>query len=43
MLKKYERPIKANKQLTFDNFEGRGPEYYADSSLEKKLLGWDED
>ena len=43
MLKKYERPIKSNKQLTFDNFEGRGPEYYGDSSLEKKLLGWDED
>ena len=43
MLKKYERPIKANKQLTFDNFEGRGPEYYGDSSLEKQLLGWDKD
>ena len=43
MLIKYERPIKANKQLTFDNFEGRGPEYYGDSSLEKQLLGWDKD
>ena len=43
LLKKYERPIKSNKQLIFDNFEGRGPEYYGDSSLEKKLLGWDKD
>lgn len=43
MLQNYERPIKSNKQLSFDNFEGRGPEYYGDSSLEKKLLGWDED
>jgi len=40
VLKTYERPIKSNKQLKFDNFEGRNYDYDA---LEKKLLGWDED
>lgn len=42
-VKNFERPIKSikNTQLKFNNFEGRGSEYYGNSDLEKKLLGWD--
>jgi len=41
MLKDYEKPTKGHKQLKFNNFEGRGSEYYGNPDLERKLLGWD--
>jgi plasmid replication initiation protein len=41
MLKDYEKPIKKGKQLGFNNFKGRGSEYYGNPDLERKLLGWD--
>ena len=43
MLVSYERPSKSNKQLTFNNFEGRGADYYGNSNLERQLLGWDKE
>ena len=39
-VKVYERPIKSNKKLKFDNFKGRDYDY---DDLEKRLLGWDMD
>lgn len=41
MLKDYEKPDKCHKQLNFNNFTGRGADYYGDPELERKLLGWD--
>ena len=41
MLKDYEKPTKGHKQFKFNNFEGRGSEYYGNADLERKLLGWD--
>ena len=37
----FNEPKKNFKKLKFDNFEGRGSEYYSD--LENKLLGWDKE
>lgn len=41
LLKKYEKPVKSHKQISFNNFTGRGADYYGNPDLEKKLLGWD--
>lgn len=41
MLKDYEKPNKGHKQISFNNFAGRGADYYGNPDLEKKLLGWD--
>ncbi|MBS5937729.1 helix-turn-helix domain-containing protein [Clostridium sp.] len=32
---------KPKNKLRFDNFTGRGADYYGNSDLEKKLLGWE--
>ena len=35
MLKDYEKPTKGHKQFKFNNFEGRGSEYYGNADLER--------
>lgn len=40
---KFSEPNPSNKQLNFNNFTGRGPDYYGNQDLERKLLGWDKD
>ena len=41
----YESKIieKGKKKLNFDNFTGRGVDYYSNPDLERKLLGWDDE
>lgn len=37
----FNEPKKNYKQIKFNNFEGRGADYYGNKDLEHKLLGWD--